>query len=387
MPGWYHAAGEVAIPAHASDDERFSLGLLGLLFELLLPVSVSAAALLALAGHASFWNLRTVPGLAVFGVLLLALSFVLSAMLDARTLARRRRRKPFLNGTSARARTVKLSLGGVVIPLAALAAANLLRLPDHRTPMAAAVELSLARTAALHEARLGAAVLRAPTVGAKVQGIRALQALGSGEALEQLLRILREEPRAREGGAVSRALSLALASFKERAVPALVKLAGEASPAERPAAEAATQGSLVPCFFATEMEELERDVERIADPAARAAEQARVARASAVLQSTLGGADPRLCPAAAGLDAFAVDTLLAMDLEQDRDALALARAVVKDAGRSEPVRGRALLLLAKLGDKGDLETLFDRLDDPSPALQARAMQAVAELQSKLNAAR
>jgi hypothetical protein len=380
--------GRLAIPAQVRDDRRFSLGLVGLLFELLLPVSLSAVALLVLAAHASYWNLRTPLGLGFFGCLLVVLSLVLSSSLDAWTLARRRGREPLLNRTGRRARRLKLLLGGLVIPLVALAAANLARLPDRRTPMAAAIDLSLAQPVSPREARLADAVLRARSPGAKVQGIRALQALASGEALEQLLRILRDDPDALHGGAGSRALSRALASFGAQARPALLRLAGEGRPAQRPAeAPAATTGDLVTCFSATELEELKRDVEQIADPAARAAEQARVLRANELLQATLGEADPRLCPGEGGLEGFVLGTLLQMDLKDDGETLAMARTVAGDAGRSEPVRGRALLLVAKLGDKGDLDTLYGQLDDPSPRLQARAMQAIAELQTRLSAAR
>ena len=136
-----------------------------------------------------------------------------------------------------------------------------------------------------------------------------------------------------------------------------------------------------------ELEELKRDVEQIADPAARAAEQARVLRANELLQATFGEADPRLCPGEGGLDGFVLGTLLQMDLKEDGETLAMARTVAGDAGRSEPVRGRALLLIAKLGDKRDLDTLYGHLDDASPRLQARAMQAIAELQTRLNTAR
>jgi hypothetical protein len=49
------------------------------------------------------------------------------------------------------------------------------------------------------------------------------------------------------------------------------------------------------------------------------------------------------------------------------------------------VRGQALLLTAKLGGKDDLDGLYAYLESPSTQLQARAMQTIAELQSKLSA--
>jgi hypothetical protein len=52
----------------------------------------------------------------------------------------------------------------------------------------------------------------------------------------------------------------------------------------------------------------------------------------------------------------------------------------------EPVRGQALLLTAKLGEQDDLEFLYGYLENPSVLLQARALQAIASLQSKMAAA-
>ena len=48
--------------------------------------------------------------------------------------------------------------------------------------------------------------------------------------------------------------------------------------------------------------------------------------------------------------------------------------------------GQKLLLVGKAGEKEDLDTLYGYLDSPSPVLQARAMQAIAALESKASAA-
>ena len=50
------------------------------------------------------------------------------------------------------------------------------------------------------------------------------------------------------------------------------------------------------------------------------------------------------------------------------------------------MRGQALLLIAKLGGKDDLEGLYAYLESPSALLQARAMQAIGALHSKVIAA-
>jgi hypothetical protein len=77
-------------------------------------------------------------------------------------------------------------------------------------------------------------------------------------------------------------------------------------------------------------------------------------------------------------------TFLAMDLKQDAELLSFARQCAADPAWSDAVRGQALLLVAKLGGKDDLDGLFAHLEDPSALLQLRAMQAIARLQSRLS---
>src|SRR2546422_11409348 len=103
-------------PAH----EGRTLGLLGLLIELVLPVALSAAFLLAMAGYPRHWDLHTPFGLAAFGALLVVLSLFVSLRVDGYTLRRREERgsRQLLNRADPRSRLVKLVVGGVVIPVA-----------------------------------------------------------------------------------------------------------------------------------------------------------------------------------------------------------------------------------------------------------------------------
>ena len=81
---------------------------------------------------------------------------------------------------------------------------------------------------------------------------------------------------------------------------------------------------------------------------------------------------------------FVLQTFLQMGVTHDAELLAFARQTAADATWSEAVRGQALLLLAKLGGKDDLDGLFAYLEDRSPLVQARAMQAIALLHAKLS---
>jgi hypothetical protein len=245
--GIIEGKGRINIPSQPTSDDgsargeqpgRSVFGLSGLLIELVLPVVLSAALLLALASYTSYWDLHSPLGLGIFGLLLAALSAVVSLRLDSFTLERRRRsgRRRLFNRPGPRWRLVKFILGGVVIPIAALSAANLFELPNHQTPLALAslaVRSRLAKPEISRAKQLGDAVLRARSPFAKVQGILALQAMASVEAPDQLLRILSEDPTALKNSTEYQALSAALASYAVQTKAKLLLLFNGVPPGDR----------------------------------------------------------------------------------------------------------------------------------------------------------
>ncbi len=373
----------------ANDAGPRKLGLVGLAVELLLPVALSSALLLVAASRIRFWDLRSLPGLAVFGVLLVAASLFVSFRLDLFTLAGRRSRgkRQILNGAGAWARLVKFVLGGVVIPVAALVAANRVELPDHRTPMAVALEASVAVPTVTGAQRVGDAVLRAADPAAKADGIRALQAMDSPESLDQLFRIVAQDPAALRDAVAYDALVKAVAAAGERARPRLLALM-RGVPTDGRRAAAAPPGALFERYFGPAFEGARAEVAaQTADPAARAEAAARLQGAEDELRRALGGLGAGLRPVgAAGLPAFVMDALLATRPPQDADVLAFARATAADPSWSDAVRVQALLLVAKLGGESDLGALYAALDAPSDAVREGALRAAADLQGRLASA-
>lgn len=380
-----HRTGASASSRQKREGAR-TLGLAGLLFELVFPTALSAALLLAAASYISAWNLHSALGLVIFGVLLVLLSLLVSIRVDGYTLARRRARgkRQLLNRSGPWSRLVKFILGGVVIPLAALAAANLVELSGHRTPMALAVDFRLAKPSPSHEAQLGDAVLHAASPTAKVAGIAALQATKSSAALDQLLRILSDDPAALKDGTECQALAKALASYGAQAKSSLLQRFNATVPGARRGAVAC--GDLFERFFAAAFADAKSELDRrSADPATQAAQLARLQDAQAELQRALRQleSDAAAGHGACDLPGFVLQTFLQMSAPHDDELLAFARRTAADSGWSEAARGQALLLLAKLGAKEDLDTLFSYLGDPSALVQTRALQAIAVLQAKV----
>ena len=324
----------------------------------MLPGALSAALLLTMASSTSHWDLHTKLGLGVFGLLLVASSLFLSVALDRLTFERRRRssERRLLNRTGPRSRLVKFVLGGLVVPIAALAAASQMELPNHQTLMtlaALAIRSQLAKPEDKRAALLADAVLRAQSPSAKVQGILALQAMGSTEALDQLLRILGGDPSALKNVGEYQVLCAALASYGVQSKMKLLQgFNGVPASARRNA-----PGPAADPFGR------ESDVSSL-EPTASESERPPTVRAE--------------------LPSFIMQTFLQTSLKVDGDLLAFARQTAGDDGWSEAVRGQALELIAKLGGKEDLDGLYTYLESPSPLLQAHALRAIAALQSKLS---
>ena len=322
-----------------------------------------------------------------FAFLLVAASLLVSIQVDRLTLGRRLRQgnARLLNRGDPRSRLVKFILGGLLIPIAAFLAANRVELADHETPMSMAIRASRPVLVVSDAQRLGAAVLRAASPAAKVQGIQALQSVGSSETFDQLLRIAHEDPVALRDGGVYRALSRALASFGGLARVRLLQDLDATSTSVRREATAPA-GDLYRRYFSAAFEAARDEATaRPSDPAAQAAELSCLEAARADLLRDLGpvGAEVRPGQASRALPAFILETFLAMDLRQDEELLSLAKRTAADSGWSDAVRGEALLLVAKLGNRDDLPGLYAYLDSPSALLQARAMEAIAGLQARL----
>jgi hypothetical protein len=392
---------DAAIPTPPSDDspddepreapapDERTLGLLGLLIELVLPVTLSVGFLLAMASYTRYWDLRTPFGLTVFGVLLVVLSLFISLRIDVYTLRRRKERggRQLLNRADPRSRLLKLVLGGVVFPVVVFAAANLVELRNHQTPMSMAIRFRLARPEVDRPEQLADAVLRAESPAAKVQGILALQATGSPESLDQMLRILSDDTALLKNGSACQALAKALASYGAQAKPKLLQRLAQVSPEARHVA-AAPPGDLFERYFSADFAGVKREIERRSpEPAARAAELERILAAQAELKQALAQieSDTRPLQSGGGVPGLIMQAFLEMNLQQDADVLALARRTAADDAWPDALRGQAMLLIAQLGGKEDLDTLYGYLQSPSVVLQARAMQAIAALQSRLSA--
>ena len=78
-----------------------------------------------------------------------------------------------------------------------------------------------------------------------------------------------------------------------------------------------------------------------------------------------------------------METLLRLSVTEDGDLLAFARQAAADTSWPDDVRAQALMVMAKLGAKREVDELFLYLDNPSATLREGALEAIAALQARL----
>ena len=351
------------------------------LLELLLPVTLTAGLFYWLSGILPLWNLNHTFALVILAILLVALSFIFSVVLDAITLPFRRRsaNHSIFNRVDARSRLVKFILAGVVIPIGVFTVAVLVRFPGPETAITLLLQRRSVSSKASHAVLIGEAILQSANPATKVLGIKTLQTLPAADAQQQLLRLLQDDPGTLSDAAVSEALSKAIASYGLAAKPELLGIFNQVDPTRRKG-DLASGNDLFQRYFSASFEGLKKEIgdqnpaANLANIDAAAAElQAQLSQVQASLASA-GGGDPRL--------GFVLHTFLGMDTSQDPDLLALAKKVAADDTYSDGVRGLAILLIGKLGGSNELDGLYATMQGGSELLQAKALEAIGLLQAK-----
>ncbi len=360
-----------------------SLGIL--LLELILPVALAGIFMYWLSGAVPLWRLNRIIALVIFALLFIVISLFLSVLIDFLTLPIRKKSsyKKFINPVGSRPRLAKFILVGILIPAGVFAAANLAALPQGGTPMTLLVRYSQLTTNTYPSAEIGDAVLRSTDPHTKIQGIRTLQAVHSPESLDQLFRILSTDPEALHDAGEYEALSTAVASFGTAAKPGLFELNSNPDQLKYEPSAHASQETF-DWYFSTPFEQLRKDLQaHNPDGTSREAELARLASAETALRQALAGVDasqpaPAVSNPVAG---FIVHTFLAMEIKGDNDLLQFAKTMAASSAYTDSARGDALLLIAKSGGKSELNGLYTYLSSEDEFIKAKALEAIASLQS------
>jgi hypothetical protein len=276
--------------------------------------------------------------------------------------------------------TIKVFLGAIVVPLAALVVAGRFSLsgtaPAYVPPPNAEYQ---------YAAQIADAVLASTDPAARVAGIEALQSLPAVDGAPMLARLYDRNPAILSDAGTYTALKAALAADGPESKAWLLGTFAAHAKAAAGAAAPGPAGDLYAYYFQQPFAALQQDVTNTtSDPTALAELQLNLTTAEAQLKSSLEvlqARQPAPTPDALALD-FVLDTLGQMSITDDPDIYRLARDTAGDAAYPESVRRRAIRLVGQYGSSADFDFLLKSMQDSDELIRAAAFAAFQTLYHK-----
>jgi hypothetical protein len=214
--------------------------------------------------------------------------------------------------------------------------------------------------------------------------MKALEAIHSSDALDQLLRVLNSDPGVLKDAGEYEALSRAVASYGADAKLKLLDIFTTTSPETNPSF---TLGGddLYTRYFSLPAEALRSEISsQTTDSTTRQAQLAKMDDLISTMKTNL--AEIQNPPAGKGFTTqdFVLDTMMQMSMNSDADLKNFAGKTAANTAFSDEVRGKALLLIARFGEKGDMGLLYPFLQSKNDYLKAKALEGITNLQMKIS---
>lgn len=355
-----------------------------LLLVVLTPSVVALFLLYILSGTVNLWSLDRNLALIIAIVFLVVVCLILSYAIDV--FLRSVRRGPPLTGKKRAAeyqlRLVKYVLGGLIIPLGLMAAANFSQLPGGGSLMDYYIRTIQTRLTTTPTSQIGDAVLSSDNPVTKIQGMKALEAIHSNDALDQLLRLLSSDPSVLKDAGEYEALSHAVAFYGLDAKLKLLDIFGKLPPSD---SKSSTLGgdNLYVRYFSLPLTALRAELSaQTFDSATRQAQLAKVDGLVSTMKTNLAEIQSPGTGAGYTTQDFILDTLMQMDIKSDGDLKNFGKLTAANSAYSDDIRGKAILLIARFGEKGDMGLLYPYLDGNDDFLKAKALEGITNLQLK-----
>jgi len=359
----------------------------GFLLEVIVPSFVALALLYFLSGTVNLWALDRNLALVIAIVFLVVVCLILSYAID--TFLRGIRRTAPATGKKRaaqyRLRLIKFVLGGMIIPLSLMAAANFSVLPGGGSLMDYYIRMIQTRLTITPTSQLGDAILSSENPATKIQGFHALEAIHTGDALDQLLRVLSSDPSVLKDAGEYEALSHAVASYgvdaKLKLLDIFVALAPDAK-----SSPILSQEDLYTRYFSLPAGALRSEINsQTTDSATRQLQLSKMDGLISTMKTDLAGIQNPTTGEDFSAQDFVLDTMMQMPMNSDGDIKNFASKTAANSAYSDDVRGKALLLIARFGEKGDMGLLYPYLaSKDDDFLKLKALEGITNLQMKIS---
>lgn len=277
-------------------------------------------------------------------------------------------------------------IGGILIPVLVSSVVSWARVSGHSTLFTIVLGAMKAREEDTFVASIGSAIVSAESYETKVQGVYTLAAVRTSASLDELFRVIEQDPVALSDGRFYSSMSEALAFYGSDSRDRLILMLRNRDDMNSSASIWPAPG-LHRKYFEGSFDELRSDVERAAlDAADREAQLLRIDEAEVQIrvamqeiesaQSLVERGDPILD--------FVLDTFLLMEeIEDYREIYILSKTIAADPTHLPGTRSRAILLVGKLGSEADLNVLVQYLRNEDESTRATALRAIRNLHQRL----
>ena len=358
----------------------------GFLFEGLIPSIVALILLYVLSGYVNLWALDRNFALIISVVFLVVVCLILSYAID--TFQRSLHRTPPVTGKKRaaqyRLRLIKFVLGGMIIPLGLMAAANFSQIPGGGSLMDYYIRTIQTRLTTTPTSQVADAILSSDNPATKIQGMKALEAIHTTDALDELLRVQSNDPSVLKDAGEYEALSQAVASY---GVDAKIKLLDIFAKIPPETSQSTNLGGndLYARYFSLPVTALSGEISaQTTDSATRQAQLSKMDELITTMKTNLAEIQQPAARAQFTSQDFILDTMMQMNIKSDGDLKNFGKITAANSAYSDEVRGKAILLIAKYGDKVDMGLLYPFLDGNNDFLKAKALEGITDLELKVS---
>jgi len=277
-------------------------------------------------------------------------------------------------------------VSGLLVPILVAAIISQVPISGQDTLLTLAIKRMLGRTEYPFIVTIGDTVTAASSVDTKREGVETLRTIHSDLCLDELLRILEVDKSALDDWEFYDAMAGALASYESEARDQLLDTFYRCDE-QMKRIPRALGPDLHSRYFEGAFDALEQQVQdETLDPERRQGLLIQLEQIEIELKSGLGEfeeAEP-LPESGEPILNVLLDAFLQMKtLEDDLEIYVLAKRIAADPSYSDGTRGKAILLIGKMGTRDDFATLLPYLQNESESIKRATLEAISDLHLKI----
>ena len=339
-----------------------------------------------IAGPLGWWSLDENAATAAFVIGVPVIACVVSVGLQLIDDWRQRqvRTKPARPKRKGR-RLLAVVVGGILIPLFVASLVSWARVSGSSSLFSIVLGAMKAREEDTFVSAIGNTIVSAESFETKAQGVHTLAAFQSPASLDELFRVIEQDPAALRDRGFYTSMAQALASYGSESRDRLTEIIRDREHVDSGGSPGPGPG-LHETYFEESFDELRRYIESAAlDAADRESLSLRVDEVEVQVRAALHEIEsdrPQVERGDPMLD-FVLDAFLLMEeIGEYGEIYLLSKAIAADPTHHAGTRSKAILLMGKLGSEADVTAVIPYLQSGDEAMKAAALRAIRDLHQR-----